>query len=105
MGHAWLLKSQHVLARIHSSEGSFSSPESSSSVRHRGVRWRRLSQTSEDDWAARVDSPNYVQARDLLRPALEAFDRAIGAADTQGAMTGGLLQLVSQRHHTCECSS
>ena len=105
MGHAWLLKSQQMLAKIHSSEGSLSSPESSSSIRHRGVRWHRLSQTSEEEWAARIDSPNYVQARDLLRPALEAFDRAIGAADTQGAMTGELLQLVSRAHHLREHSS
>ena len=44
--------------------------------------------------AQMINSLNFVEARSLLRPALESFDRAVEAADLQGAMTGALLELV-----------
>ena len=42
-----------------------------------------------------MNSSDYIEARDLLRPALDSFDRAVSAADSQGTTTGELLQLVS----------
>ena len=48
--------------------------------------------TSQD--AQRLNSAIYVEARALLRPSLESFDRAVEAASLQGAMTGNLLELV-----------
>ena len=96
LGHAWLLKSQQMLARIHSSGGSLSSEGGSSPTRHRSSRWRHLSQVANgDEDAARINSPNYIEARDLLRPSLDSFARAVSAADAQGVVAGELLELVS----------
>ena len=41
-------------------------------------------------------SADYVTARDLLRPAIESFDRAIEIADSDGSLTGKLLSLVGK---------
>ena len=41
-----------------------------------------------------INSLSFVEARSLLRPALESLDRAVDAADLQGAMTGTLFELV-----------
>ena len=90
-----MLKSQQALARISTSDGSLSSQGSSSSLRHRGIRLHRPSQGSEEEDTARINSSPYIEARDLLRPSLDAFARAVGAADAQGSTTGELLQLVS----------
>ena len=43
-----------------------------------------------------VSSHDYVQARDLLRPSLESFDRAIEVADSNSELTGELLALVNK---------
>lgn len=85
LGHAWLLRSQETLARIYREEGSPSSSGSSTSN-------TRRAQGRQDD--IRIASPDYVQARDLLRPSLESFDRAIQVASSQSILTGQLLALV-----------
>lgn len=84
LGHAWLLRSQETLGRIYREEGSPSS-SGSSTTNTRRVRGR------QDD--IRIASPDYVQARDLLRPSLESLDHAIEIA-SQGILTGELLALV-----------
>ncbi|MCJ1479823.1 hypothetical protein MMC13_008509 [Lambiella insularis] len=89
LGHAWLLKSQKPLARIHRDEGS-SSSTSSSSLSRNGVR--SASQDARD--TARINAQDYVEARDTLRPSLEALDRALEVADSQAGAGGELLTLV-----------
>jgi len=85
------MKSQKPLARIYQEQGSSSTDTSSSSLSRNGARTRAT--TSRD--TARVSAEEYVEARDLLRPALESLDRAIEVSDTQGTANGELLALVS----------
>ena len=91
LGNAWLLKSQKTLARIQREESS-SSSDTNSSPESR-IRIRRRDQDCQD--LARISSPDYVEARGTLRPALDLFDRAIQVADVQESTSGGLLSLVS----------
>jgi len=91
LGHAWLMKSQKTLARIYYEQGSSSTDTSCSSLSRNGVRTRA---TNNRD-TARVNSEDYVEARDLLRPALESLDRAIEVSDVRGTASGDLLTLVS----------
>ena len=87
LGEAWLLKAQEILARIARDEGSISSDGSYHSTTSRG-------NGSLD--SARLNLPDYVQARDLLRPSLDFFDRAIELAGGQGELSGRLLTFVSR---------
>ncbi|MCJ1283726.1 hypothetical protein MMC26_003057 [Xylographa opegraphella] len=92
LGHAWLLKSQKPLARIYREEGSPSSSSSTTSMPHHHIR--SPGQATRD--ASRVDSQDYVEARDALRPALESFDRALAGANAQGGASGDLLTLAAE---------
>ncbi|MCJ1243023.1 hypothetical protein MMC30_000219 [Trapelia coarctata] len=94
LGHAWLMKSQRTLARIYHEQGSSSTDTSSSSLSHNGPRTRA---TNNRD-TARVNSEDYVEARDLLRPALESLDRAIEVSDMQGTASGELLALATEAY-------
>ena len=87
LGEAWLLKAQETLARIARDEGSVSSDGSYHSTTSRGNGSLDI---------ARLNLPDYVQARDLLRPSLDLFDRAIELAGGQGELSGRLLTLVSR---------
>ncbi|MCJ1420057.1 hypothetical protein MMC32_006414 [Xylographa parallela] len=89
LGHAWLLKSQKTLARIYR-EGS--SPSSSSSTTSTPLHRIRSPEQCGDD-VSRIDSEDYVEARDTLRPSLESFDRALAIANAQGGASGELLTL------------
>lgn len=91
LGHAWLMKSQKTLARIYTEQGSSSTDTSSSSLSRNGARTRA---TNSRD-TARINSEDYVEARDLLRPALESLDRAVEVSDSQGTAGGELLAQVS----------
>jgi hypothetical protein len=91
LGHAWLMKSQQALARIYHEQGSSSTDTSCSSLSRNGVRTRA---TNNRD-TARVNSEDYVEARDLLRPAMESLDRAIEVSEARGTVSGELLTLVS----------
>ena len=92
LGRCWLLKAQAPLSRIYSSERSPSSSDDSGRYRL-GVSRPRSDPTESED-IARISSANYVEARSLLRPALESLDRAIENAQLQGVMTGRLLEIV-----------
>ncbi|MCJ1411610.1 hypothetical protein MMC19_005701 [Ptychographa xylographoides] len=94
LGNAWLLKSQKTLARIQREESS-SSSDTNSSPESR-IRIRRRDQDCQD--LARISSPDYVEARGTLRPALDLFDRAIQVADVQESTSGGLLSLTAQAY-------
>ncbi|MCJ1296766.1 hypothetical protein MMC34_008333 [Xylographa carneopallida] len=92
LGHAWLLKSQKTLARIYREE---SSPSSSSSTTSTPLlRIRSPVQGTRE--VSRVNSQDYVEARDTLRPSLEAFDRALAVANAQGGANGDLLTLSAE---------
>lgn len=43
---------------------------------------------------ARLHTSDYVEARGMLLPAVEYFDRAVRAAEMQGLSSGDLLALV-----------
>ncbi|MCJ1374909.1 hypothetical protein MMC20_006142 [Loxospora ochrophaea] len=84
LGHAWLLRAQASLARIHHAEGSsstsFSSPGSVGRVMDTGGHNGEL-----------ADSANYIEARDFLRPSMDHYRRAVEVADSQDALDGELL--------------
>ncbi|ETN43503.1 uncharacterized protein HMPREF1541_02662 [Cyphellophora europaea CBS 101466] len=101
LGHAWLLRAQRILARIHRQEGS-SSSGASSGQRSAG---RAYSITSSEDAReaarqnieadARAGGPDYVEARGMLLPATEHFQRAVAAAERAGRSSGDCLASVS----------
>ncbi|MCJ1232999.1 hypothetical protein MMC14_000953 [Varicellaria rhodocarpa] len=90
LGQAWLFKSEETLARIYRDTGS-SSSDANGSPSASTRRSQTIRNSTQDN--ARVASADYVQARDLLRPAIESFDRAIEIADSDGSLTGKLLSL------------
>ncbi|MCJ1389272.1 hypothetical protein MMC18_002128 [Xylographa bjoerkii] len=92
LGHAWLLKSQKILARIYREEGSPSSSSSTTSMPRN--RMRNHEQNTRD--SSRINSQDYVEARDTLLPSLEAFDRALDVANAQGGASGDLLTLSAE---------
>jgi hypothetical protein len=104
LGHAWLFKARPLLLQIYDAEDdSLQVAEDSvrshvlrsmtrSVSRKRGASRERTAISAED--TARVTSLNYVEARSLLRPALESFDKAIEHGELQGTVTGELLELV-----------
>ncbi|MCJ1378228.1 hypothetical protein MMC17_001325 [Xylographa soralifera] len=92
LGHAWLLKSQKTLARIYREESSPSSSSSTTSVPHRRMRSPALGNRD----ASRINSQDYVEARDTLRPSLESFDRALAVANAHGGASGDLLTLSAE---------
>ena len=89
------MKCQRVLAQIYQDESVSPSQGTTDSPRSRAVRplIQKGGQISYAE-AQMINSLNFVEARSVLRPALESFDRAVEAADLQGAMTGALLELV-----------
>ena len=104
LGHAWLLRAQSTLARIHRLEGSSSSGSSSQRPPSSAGR---MSFTSSDDARenaravleadARAGTSDYVEARGMLLPSTEYFQRAIAEAEQNERVTGELLSLVCQR--------
>lgn len=107
LGQAWLLRAQQTLARIHRSEGSSSSSGDSSGGGHRTTSGtgrapsfhssedarESIRQTIEAD--ARAGCADYVEARGMLLPATEYFQRAIDAGERMGRQRGEVLSLVS----------
>lgn len=104
MGQAWLLRAQQTLARIHRLEGS-SSSGASSGQRSAASAGRAQSFTSSEDAReaarqnveadARAGGPDYVEARGMLLPATEHFQRAVTAAERADRLGGDVLALVS----------
>lgn len=102
LGQGWLLRAQQTLARIHRIEGS-SSSGTSSGIGAPGGRVNSFTssedareaarQTVEAD--ARAGSADYVEARGMLLPATEYFQRAVEAAERSAQPQGPLLSLVS----------
>ncbi|MCJ1482231.1 hypothetical protein MMC06_002394 [Schaereria dolodes] len=95
LGHAWLLKSQACLARIERDEKNGSGSDSSSSncaTRAQDIR----NEHSRDE--NRIHTSDYVEARGLLRPALENLSRAVNIAETQGGADGPLLTLAAEAY-------
>ncbi len=101
LGHAWLLRAQSTLATIHRLEGSSSSGSSS---QRPASSAGRMSFTSSDDARenaraiieadARASTSDYVEARGMLLPSTEYFQRAVTAAERRNVLTGELLSLV-----------
>lgn len=96
LGHVWLLKCQRVLAQIYRDDIGLPGQGSPGLGRSRAVRplTHTIGCITEED-IQKINSPSCGEARSLLRPSLESLDRAIEAADLQGAMTGQLFELVS----------
>ncbi|MCJ1257261.1 hypothetical protein MMC24_005086 [Lignoscripta atroalba] len=78
-------------ARIDREERSSSSDTSSSSNVASRAQDLRQSRRDHD----RIYTPDYIEARDLLRPALEYLARAVEVAEMQVSIDGHLLTLVS----------
>ena len=96
LGHAWLLKSQVILAKIDHAEGSSSSQESENGLRRSPFRPPPTNgDTGDNGDTTRANSSDYIEARALLRPSLDFFDRAVNAGDRQQIATAELLELVS----------
>lgn len=106
LGHAWLLRAQQTLARIHRLEGSASSDASSGPRSGAASTCRAQSFTSSEDARdaarqnveadARAGGPEYVEARGMLLPATEHFQRAVVAAERAGNLGGDVLALVRE---------
>lgn len=90
LGHAWLLKSQVLLAKIDREE----------EITASDLRSRRAVSAGKK---AKRDNPlhsaDYVEARGTLLPSTEYFSRVVTAAEKKHELTGELLVLVS--HVNC----
>lgn len=102
LGQAWLARSQSLLARIHRLEGS-SSSGSSGRPQSLGERFPYTSSeetrdaeraTTEAD--ARTHSPDYVEARGMLIPAVDHYARALELAESQSSVDGDILAEVTE---------
>lgn len=78
LGQMWLSKAQPALARIHAAQGRSSRPAGESAT----------------EAERRVGSADNVDARGVLQPAAEYFDRAVVAAAGRSALSGDLLAKV-----------
>lgn len=99
IGQSWLSRAQPVLARIHRQEGSSSSSGGSSSQSAPSLSvdgGDRQSTNGRRTAERRVDTQDYVEARQFLQPATEYMERAVVAATSQGALSGDLLSRVSR---------
>ncbi|RMZ86918.1 hypothetical protein DV736_g5856, partial [Chaetothyriales sp. CBS 134916] len=104
LGQAWLLRAQSTLARIGRNDGSSSGASSTRPSSSTG----RVSFTSSDDARetarataeadALAGTPDYVEARGMLLPAAEYFQRAITAAESLHRLDGALLSLAAEAH-------
>ncbi|KAI9803972.1 MAG: hypothetical protein M1833_000253 [Piccolia ochrophora] len=82
LGQSWLLRAQNPLAQIHDEE-SISSSSRSPSVSNNNNR---------------VQTANYVEAREFLLPSTEFFKRAVDAAEVQHRVNGALLALAAEAY-------
>lgn len=90
IGRNWLLRAQKSLANVARVEGGSSSSEGSTLRSERQTMGSRV--IAEDEM--RLHAADYVEARGLLLPATEYFQRAVTAAKAQGIVTGILLSAV-----------
>ncbi|KAF2436514.1 hypothetical protein EJ08DRAFT_655504 [Tothia fuscella] len=96
-GQWWLSKAQPSLARIHaidgsssSSEGSLKRPGSDAITTHNCQEEGDTTQANSEA-EMRLHSPDYVEARGILLPAVEYLRRAVDEAQNQEALGGDLL--------------
>ncbi|RMD44532.1 hypothetical protein DV735_g531, partial [Chaetothyriales sp. CBS 134920] len=104
LGHAWLLRAQGALARIGRNDSSSSGASSTRPSSSTGP----VSFTSSDDARetarataeadALAGTPDYVEARGMLLPATEYFQRAIVAAERLNRLDGSLLSFAAEAH-------
>ncbi|RMZ77013.1 hypothetical protein DV738_g4555, partial [Chaetothyriales sp. CBS 135597] len=104
LGHAWLLRAQGTLARIGRNDSSSSGASSTRPSSSTGP----VSFTSSDDARetarataeadALAGTPDYVEARGMLLPATEYFQRAIVAAERLNRLDGSLLSFAAEAH-------
>ena len=73
LGKVWLWKSQYWLAKVHKDD---------------------CSDDDDDTAENRRYTPNYVEARAALIPAVDFFTEAVGIAARKNCLTGELLVLV-----------
>ena len=101
LGRGWLSRSQRALARIHRDEGSSSSglssgrPGTGGSAAYTSSDEARDAARAAAEADARIHTPDYVEARGILLPSTDHFNRAVTAAERRGLLTGELLALVS----------
>ncbi|KAI9878128.1 MAG: hypothetical protein M1830_001811 [Pleopsidium flavum] len=101
LGQAWLSRAQTYLGRIHRED---SSSSSGFSQPHNGVVVYTSSDEERDAAAAAVEADarlhtaDYVEARGMLLPAVEYFQRAVRAAELQRVLSGDLLALAAEAH-------
>lgn len=103
IGQSWLGRAQPVLSRIQPSEGSSSSSGGSSTrsggSRSTGEEEQRPGGRTRTEAERRVDTQEYVEARQYLQPATEYLERAVIAATRQGVASGDLLATVRHAQH------
>jgi hypothetical protein len=96
LGQGWLSKAQAPLARIHRDEGSSGSSGSSGSTYFCLPQYNQTDEEADIAAAeARKSNADYVEARTILMPAVDFFERAVAEARSQGVLTGQLLAQVS----------
>lgn len=104
IGQSWLVRAQPVLSRIHHLEGSSSSSGDSSSrsagsgsgsAGNQNTGDEVTTNATADEAERRINTQEYVEARQYLQPATEYLNRAVAAATTQEALSGDLLATVS----------
>lgn len=81
-----MLNVRPFLDRIQGDEGSSTIYSSSDEERHSS----RAAREAE----ARLHTADYVEARGMLLPAADYFERAVRAAEVQGQLSGDLLAMV-----------
>ncbi|KAF4555986.1 Hypothetical protein D9617_2g059530 [Elsinoe fawcettii] len=97
IGTNWLMKAQSILVRIHEQERSPTSSAEGSSTRSFSPPAIDGSNGQYDsEREARLGMPDYVEARGLLQPAVEYFDRAVRIATQSNRLTSDLLSSAAE---------
>lgn len=97
LGHNWLQRAQHTLARIHHDEGNDCSSGSScqSSKLVNLLCFENILSKIVPHADPQRQGPLYIEARGYLQPAVDFFARAVRSADALGTTSGDLLAAVS----------
>ncbi|KAF2831789.1 hypothetical protein CC86DRAFT_402285 [Ophiobolus disseminans] len=97
IGRNWLMRAQKSLASIHLAErGSSSGSSVSASAQghdQEGKSARAFAEAEE-----RLHTADYVEARGILLPAIEYFQRAVDTARSQDIVTGTLLSTAAETY-------
>ncbi|KAK3713216.1 hypothetical protein LTR37_008649 [Vermiconidia calcicola] len=101
IGQGYIAHAQPVLARIHRADASSSSSGGSSQQSARSLSAsedERQSIVATAEAEKRAGTQDYVEARSLLQPATEYFERAVAAATEQRVLSGDLLATTAEAY-------